>query len=599
MVNTCAFIEPAREESIQAILEAAELKKTGPAAHGSSSPAAWSSATATSCAASCPRSTRSSTSTSSRRSRRSWGSPRAGSRATCRSSPARDLGTPARGVGDRRVERGHVSLRRHDAAAPAPPRPGPPTSRSPRAATTPARSARSRRSAAASARAQPESVVAGSGRRSPRGGVREINLIAQDSSHYGRDLGLTDGLATLLERLDAIDGPALDPRCTTCIRTRSRDAADRGDGRARRASCPTSTCRCSTRIPRCCAACAAAARADGHLRLLERFRARAARGARCAPRSSSASPARPSEEFETLLEFVDEARFDHLGVFTYSHEEGTPAAALADDVPADVKSERRERAARAASSAIVVRAQRRIASGRSVEVLVEGAHPETEHLLVGRTRGQAPRRRRPGADQRRLAPSRARSSQVEITRDRRVRPRGDDPWRGLRRPPPRRCAGSHLAIATGGWASVDAPIAPGTFGSLVGPRAASGDPDRGRRALAAAVRGAVARHGARLLVAPDPRPRTFGEHRSGPGRRRRGRRSDARAAVPPAERSGAARGVPRCSACSTSGSRSRSRRLEALPGSSGIMADDLVAGLYANGLLQLARWLFPRGGVGR
>jgi ribosomal protein S12 methylthiotransferase len=75
-------------------------------------------------------------------------------------------------------------------------------------------------------------------------------------------------------------------------------------------------------------------------------------------------------------------------VFTYSHEEGTHAWALADDVPARVKRERRRRLMQCQQRIVFARNAARL--GSEVEVLVEGAHPETEHLLVGRTAGQAP-----------------------------------------------------------------------------------------------------------------------------------------------------------------------------------------------------------------
>ena len=88
-----------------------------------------------------------------------------------------------------------------------------------------------------------------------------------------------------------------------------------------------------------------------------------------------------------MLAFVREARFDHLGVFRYSHEEQTTAHQLDDDVPEPIK-QRRHDTLMAAQQQIVFE---RNASwvGRRVEALIEGAHPETEHLLVARHRGQA------------------------------------------------------------------------------------------------------------------------------------------------------------------------------------------------------------------
>ena len=127
--------------------------------------------------------------------------------------------------------------------------------------------------------------------------------------------------------------------------------------------------------------------AVSHLKLLSKFR-------RAMPNVALRStfivgfPGETESEFEALLDFVRTVRFDHLGVFTYSHEDGTSAFGLEDDVPQTVKEERRGR---------LMECQQAIAFDRNhellhqrVEVLVEGAHPETEHLLRGRMRRQAP-----------------------------------------------------------------------------------------------------------------------------------------------------------------------------------------------------------------
>ncbi len=60
----------------------------------------------------------------------------------------------------------------------------------------------------------------------------------------------------------------------------------------------------------------------------------------CAPRSLPATPAKPQQDFEELYDFVEQTRFDRLGIFTYSHEENTHAYTLDDNVPAEVKQER-------------------------------------------------------------------------------------------------------------------------------------------------------------------------------------------------------------------------------------------------------------------
>jgi ribosomal protein S12 methylthiotransferase len=99
-------------------------------------------------------------------------------------------------------------------------------------------------------------------------------------------------------------------------------------------------------------------------------------------------PGETEDDFEDLLSFVAEQRFERLGVFEYSREEGTLAATLPDQIPDAVKRERFDR---------VMELQRDIARdhaaaqiGRRIEVLVEGRAEETEHLLAGRNSQQAP-----------------------------------------------------------------------------------------------------------------------------------------------------------------------------------------------------------------
>ncbi|HSB20218.1 MAG TPA: 30S ribosomal protein S12 methylthiotransferase RimO [Anaeromyxobacteraceae bacterium] len=99
-------------------------------------------------------------------------------------------------------------------------------------------------------------------------------------------------------------------------------------------------------------------------------------------------PGETEEDFEDLLAFVREQRFERLGVFEYSREEGTPAAEMDRQVPARVKRERRE-AVMALQNGIA-REQQRVLVGRRLEVLVEGRAEETEDLLAGRHAQQAP-----------------------------------------------------------------------------------------------------------------------------------------------------------------------------------------------------------------
>lgn len=98
-------------------------------------------------------------------------------------------------------------------------------------------------------------------------------------------------------------------------------------------------------------------------------------------------PGESEEEFADLMQFVQDMRFDRLGVFSYSQEEGTPAAQMAEQIDEEIKEERRE---------IIMDIQRSIAAslceqevGKELEVLIEGKLPE-EAVFCGRTRRDAP-----------------------------------------------------------------------------------------------------------------------------------------------------------------------------------------------------------------
>jgi ribosomal protein S12 methylthiotransferase len=99
-------------------------------------------------------------------------------------------------------------------------------------------------------------------------------------------------------------------------------------------------------------------------------------------------PGETDEHFAHLLRFVEDVRFDHLGGFVYSPEEGTPGAGLPGRVPRRVARQRYERLL-ATQREIALERRRRLV-GERLTVLVEGACEETEHLLQGRHHGMAP-----------------------------------------------------------------------------------------------------------------------------------------------------------------------------------------------------------------
>ena len=99
-------------------------------------------------------------------------------------------------------------------------------------------------------------------------------------------------------------------------------------------------------------------------------------------------PGETEAHFQALVDLIEEVRFDHLGVFLYCPEAGTPAAEWTPKVP------RREARRRArilkATQAKIVKARLKALVGTVAEVLVEGVSPESDYLLTGRMMSQAP-----------------------------------------------------------------------------------------------------------------------------------------------------------------------------------------------------------------
>jgi ribosomal protein S12 methylthiotransferase len=99
-------------------------------------------------------------------------------------------------------------------------------------------------------------------------------------------------------------------------------------------------------------------------------------------------PGETDADFQELLDFVEAAQFDNVGVFTFSDEEGTTSFELEGRVAPAVKEKRRRRLMAAQKKIATRRSRRRI--GERFEVLVEGSHPESDLLLRGRSASQAP-----------------------------------------------------------------------------------------------------------------------------------------------------------------------------------------------------------------
>lgn len=220
-----------------------------------------------------------------------------------------------------------------------------------------------------------------------REGAVEANLIAQDSTSYGRDLGLRDGLARLVTAIDALDVAPPWIRVHYLYPGRVSGALVEALSASRRVvpyidlplqHADTGILR-RMRRP---------GDAESYLRQLDQLRG-ALEGAAVRSGFIVGFPGETDEAFETLCEFVTEAGFDSVGVFTYSHEEGTHAGTEhEDDVPAELKEERRQRLVEICDDVSHERNASRI--GSTLEVLVEGDAEDVADAAVGRWKGQSP-----------------------------------------------------------------------------------------------------------------------------------------------------------------------------------------------------------------
>jgi ribosomal protein S12 methylthiotransferase len=217
-------------------------------------------------------------------------------------------------------------------------------------------------------------------------GVRELCLIAQDTTRYGEDLGLgRHGLLRLVEALLAgTDIPWI--RFLYAYPTTLDEELLRLMGSEPR-FCSYVDMPLQHSDGRVLAAMRRGGDARRYLRLLERAR-------ELAPDIFLRStfivgfPGETEEQLADLVAFVETARFDHLGAFAFSPEPGTPAENLAGRVPKGVARRRLKRLLEAQRPIALERRQRLV--GRRLEVLIEGVCEESEHLLQARHQGMAP-----------------------------------------------------------------------------------------------------------------------------------------------------------------------------------------------------------------
>lgn len=99
-------------------------------------------------------------------------------------------------------------------------------------------------------------------------------------------------------------------------------------------------------------------------------------------------PGETDADFDTLLDFLEEIQFDRLGVFTYSEEEDTSGAELNDDIPADIKLDRMDAVMDLQHGISFSKNQELI--GRELEIIIDSPDPENKNQMLGRTIWDAP-----------------------------------------------------------------------------------------------------------------------------------------------------------------------------------------------------------------
>ncbi len=216
-------------------------------------------------------------------------------------------------------------------------------------------------------------------------GVKELILISQDTTFYGQERGERGALARLLRRLNEVDGLEW-IRLLYLYPTTITD-----DTLAAIAECEKVCRYIDLPLQHASAGVLKRMRRPGNRasyeKLLARIRDRVP-GVTLRTTFIVGYPGETEMEFEELRAFVRDLQFDHVGVFTYSHEEGTRAFAEEDDVPAEVKARRRDDLM-ALQKTLVTRAQAgRI--GTRVRIMIDGPSPEHDLVLQGRLEGQAP-----------------------------------------------------------------------------------------------------------------------------------------------------------------------------------------------------------------
>jgi ribosomal protein S12 methylthiotransferase len=215
-------------------------------------------------------------------------------------------------------------------------------------------------------------------------GVKELVLIAQDSSRYGEDLGEVDALAALIRALGEIEDIEW-VRVMYAYPTHISDAF-----LAAIAETPKAVKYLDMPLQHASRTVLKLMKRGGTRESLEKLINRVREkvpGISIRTTFITGFPGETDEDFEELMTFVRNCRFDNLGVFTYSDEEGTPAYVLPNKVDPKIAKQRRNRLMK--EQAKISKQLNRSKVGNIYKVLFEGVSQESDLLFQGRLQGQA------------------------------------------------------------------------------------------------------------------------------------------------------------------------------------------------------------------
>src|SRR5579862_7273679 len=216
-------------------------------------------------------------------------------------------------------------------------------------------------------------------------GVREISLIGQDTTYYGEDLGLRDGLPLLLERLAQIENlhwvrflycypNRITPRLLDTIASHPR-LAKYLDVPLQHASRSV-----LARMKR-------GSNADAFLKMLEKIR-KTIPGVSIRTSFIVGFPGETEKDFRELCDFVRAAEFDWMGVFAYSDEDTSQSFALENKVAEETIARRRDTLMAIQKKISARKLRKRV--GQRLQVILEGPSKDTDLIWEARLEGMAP-----------------------------------------------------------------------------------------------------------------------------------------------------------------------------------------------------------------